>query len=484
MTNITLRRAFKLALSILAIATAIILVAALAILYRIHIANEWQQYASVRIMNAPQKGDRVMVFAPHSDDETLGCAGMIARAVENGASVHVTLITNGDGFRFAVGRAYRTLKVTPQRCIMFAYRRQKETLSALSILGLSPRQVTFLGYPDRGIAQMWNKYWDRDTLYLSHATNSDHSPYTDSLTRHAPYCGEALMGDIIHVLERDRPTDVYLPHPLDNHPDHYATYCFVAAAIEQLISEHHGFAKKIRIHTYLVHRGDWPVPKGYHPNDPLAPPYALASGDTQWKSLPLGPNIAKLKRKAIGEYKTQTAVEKSFMMSFARGNEIFGDMPDRKVNRVEPWQMAVDGNPDDWRGIPPAVVDPVGDYVMAGLSKGGDVRAIYLCSDNDYLYMRVDCAKKLSKQVTYTINVRGISDKDSDDWYTVSIKPPYRCTPSNTRWAYKDNILEVALPLSKLRLEEDMFIQVKTTTMKMTVDQTGWHSVEFGEETK
>ncbi|MCE5323386.1 PIG-L family deacetylase [bacterium] len=480
MIKTTLRSVLKLALSVLAAVTAVVLVAALAIQYRIHIANEWQQYVYLPVMSAPQKADRVLVFAPHSDDETLGCAGMIAKAVENGASVHVTLITNGDGFRFAVGRAYKTLRVTPKKCVTFAYRRQKETLGALSSLGVPPERVTFLGYPDRGIVQMWTKYWDRDTLYLSHATKSMHSPYTDSLTRYAPYCGEALMDDVMHVLERDRPTDVYLPHPLDNHPDHYATYCFVAAAIEQLISEHRDFAKKIRLHTYLVHRGDWPVPKGYHPKDPLAPPYAMASGDTRWKSLPLGPQVAKLKRKAIGEYKTQTAVEKSFMMSFARGNEIFGDVPDRKVNRVESWQIAVDGNPDDWRGIPQAVVDPVGDYVMASLSKGGDVRAIYLCSDNDYLYVRIDCAKKLSKQVRYTINVRGISDTDSDDWYTVSIKPPRRCTPKDTHWAYKNNVLEVAVPLSKLRLDEDMFIQVKTMTMKMTVDQTGWHAVEFG----
>lgn len=484
MIKATLRKSLKIALSILATIAAVVLVAALAIQYRIHIANEWQQYVSVPVMNAPQKGDRVMVFAPHSDDETLGCAGLIARSLANGASVHVTLITNGDGFRFAVGRAYKTFKVTPKRCIKFAYRRQKETLSALSVLGLPPRQVTFLGYPDRGIAQMWTKYWDRDTLYTSHATNSDHTPYTDSLTRHAPYCGEALMDDIMRVLKQDKPTNVYLPHPLDNHPDHYATYCFVAAAIEQLISEHQEFAKKIRIHTYIVHRGDWPVPKGNHPKGPLAPPYALTSSDTQWRSLPLGSHVAELKRKAIGEYKTQTAVEKSFMMSFARENEIFGDVPDRKVSRVGSWQIAVDGDPDDWRGIPPVVVDPVGDYVIAGLSKGGDVRAIYLCTDGDYLYVRVDCARKLSGQVGYTINVRGISDKDSDDWYTVSIKPPHKCMPKDTRWAYKNNILEVALPLNKLRLDEDMFIQVKTTTMKMTVDQTGWHSVEFGEGAK
>ncbi|MCE5314726.1 MAG: PIG-L family deacetylase [Armatimonadota bacterium] len=459
--------------------TAATLVAALAIQYRIHIANEWQQYATVPIMVAPSKNDSVMVFAPHSDDETLGCGGMLALAESNHARVHVVLITNGDGFRFAVGRAYKTLKVTPKKCIEFAYKRQLETLHALETLGVSPKHVRFLGYPDRGIAPMWDKFWDKNTLYKSRATASDYSPYYNSFTHRAPYCGEALLGDIMRILKKDKPTDVYVPHPLDNHPDHYATYCFVAAAIQQLVSEHYEFAKAIKIHTYLVHRGDWPVPKGNHPEEQLVPPYAMASGDTQWRSLQLDSISAQMKHDAIKKYKTQTDVEKTFMMSFARKNEIFGSVPDRTVKTLDPSVIVIDGEPDDWHGIPPSVVDPIGDYVMAGLNKGGDVRAIYLCSDNEFLYVRIDCAKNLSKRVKYTLNVRGISDSDNDDWYTVSIKPPRRCMPRETRWAYKNNVLELALPLSRLRTDGDMFIQVKTTIMKLTVDQTGWHAVEF-----
>lgn len=478
MTKIPFSKALRLILTVLGIVCAVVLVSALAIQYRIHIANEWQEYTYVPAMSAPQKGDRVMVFAPHSDDETLGCAGMIGIAEKNKAHVRVVLITNGDGFTFAVGRAFKTLKVTPQRCIRFAYRRQKETLKALSILGVPDSNVTFLGYPDRGIAQMWNEYWNSDTLFVSHATKRDHSPYINSYRYNAPYCGESLLNDIVNVLKSEKPTDVYLPHPLDNHPDHYATSCFVSAAIEQLIAEHNDFAKKIKLHTYLVHRGDWPVPKGYYPSEPLAPPYAISFGDTTWHSLNLG-SVASLKKEAIKQYKTQTDVEKSFMMSFARDNEIFGNMPDRTVRKVKNGRIHIDGKLNDWQRIPPVVVDSVGDYVVAGLNKGGDVRAIYLCRDEKNLYVRVDFVKKLSKRIRYSINIRGISDTDSNNWLTVSIKPPHQCNPKNTHWTYKKNVLEAALPLSKLKLDEDLFIQVKTTLMKMTVDQTGWHAVEF-----
>ena len=37
----------------------------------------------------------VVVLAPHSDDETIGCGGTLARHVECGAQVHVIFLTDG-----------------------------------------------------------------------------------------------------------------------------------------------------------------------------------------------------------------------------------------------------------------------------------------------------------------------------------------------------------------------------------------------------
>lgn len=460
------------------LAISVAIIAALAIQYRIHLANEWQEHVSLPPAAAPKSGDRVIVFAPHSDDETLGCAGMLATSVANGADVHVVLITNGDGFRIAVGRAYRTLHVTPQKCIDFAYKRQKETIRALGEVGVAKNRITFMGYPDRGIDQLWSKYWTSDTLFVSHATGSDHSPYTNSFTRRAPYCGESLLSDIENVIRHEKPTDVYMPHPCDNHPDHYATYCFVAAAIEQLRSE--GDAKGIRIHTYLVHRGDWPTPKGDHPEEPLAPPFGLARASTKWYSLALSRDIAQRKKRAIRDYRTQMAVEPGFMMSFDRMNEIFGDVPLRGVVSVKQSAIKIDGNPDDWTGIPPAVVDAVGDYVMTGFSKGGDVRAVYLASDDRYLYVRVDCVRHLSKRIRYNINFRGLGAGNSNDHYSVSIRLKSEATPVGTVWAARNNNLEIAIPLRDLNFDRDLFVQVQTKIMNVTVDNTGWQEVGSG----
>src|SRR6188508_1824893 len=41
---------------------------------------------------------RLLVLAPHPDDEALGTAGLIRRVVGAGGSVRVILITSGDAF--------------------------------------------------------------------------------------------------------------------------------------------------------------------------------------------------------------------------------------------------------------------------------------------------------------------------------------------------------------------------------------------------
>ncbi len=455
---------------------AVVAIAALAMQYRINLANKWQHRVALPPSVVHGKGDNVMVFAPHSDDETLGCGGMLATSAANGAKVRVVLVTNGDGFRLAVSRAYKRLKVTPKECIEFAYRRQRETLHALSKLGVAPKSVTFLGYPDRGIEPLWNGYWTSDRLYRSCATKADRSPYHNSYTPRAPYCGESLLRDVDKIIRETEPTDIYLPHPWDNHPDHYATYCFVAAAVEQLREE--GYSKPVRLHTYLVHRGDWPTPKGNHPDDPLAPPYALAKSVTRWSSLALSPEVTYLKRSAIREYKTQTAMERGFLLSFARRNEIFGDVPVRRVGKVQPGSIAIDGNTADWPNVPPAIVDPVGDYVVAGLYRGGDVRTVYMASDGVNLYVRIDCVRRLSSRVTYSINFRGLDDGGDSNRCSIAIRTKKRGLPEGVMWGARNNTLEIAVPLSRLQSDRDIFLQVQTKVAKVTVDKTGWQNVE------
>jgi LmbE family N-acetylglucosaminyl deacetylase len=483
MSTSKFQRPLRLAGLVLGAALVVACAAALAVQFGIHLTNEWQQYSPVKQVNAPARDSRIIVFAPHSDDETLGCGGLLALAARNGARIRVVLVTNGDGFRLGVARAYGSIRVTPARCVDFAYRRQRETMEALKTLGVRPADITFLGYPDRGIAPLWDTHWTLDELYTSHATRTNHSPYSNSYRPGAPYCGEALLADVQRIVRSERPTDIYLPHPCDNHSDHFATYCFVTAAVEQLRSEGFPPAARIRLHTYLVHRGDWPTPKGDYPRERLSPPFALAKGSTRWHSLALPDDVSALKRAAIRKYRTQTAIERGFLTSFARSNELFGTILIGRVARIRSNSVSVDGAPEDWWGIPPAVVDPVGDYVVAGVNKGGDVRSIYLCRDDRRLYVRLDCVGRISKRLRYTISLRGVSESDLDDAYSVSIKPPSRCSRSDARWAYRGHTLEVSVPFTAFRPDDNLFVKVETRLVKLTVDNTGWHGLEVGTET-
>ena len=50
---------------------------------------------------SPQAGLDLLIFAPHPDDEALGCAGVLRRALKNGDEVLVVVATCGDAYQSA-----------------------------------------------------------------------------------------------------------------------------------------------------------------------------------------------------------------------------------------------------------------------------------------------------------------------------------------------------------------------------------------------
>jgi LmbE family N-acetylglucosaminyl deacetylase len=84
-------------------------------------------------------GAPILVLAPHPDDETLGCGGLIAQAVLTGQSVHVLVLT--DGTRSHPGsRAWPAARLRRLR--------EAESREAAQALGLAPDRVAFLGLRD------------------------------------------------------------------------------------------------------------------------------------------------------------------------------------------------------------------------------------------------------------------------------------------------------------------------------------------------
>ncbi len=57
--------------------------------------------SEIPLVDAFKKNDRVLILAPHPDDEAIACAGIIQDALNSGAEVRVTYLTNGDHNEFA-----------------------------------------------------------------------------------------------------------------------------------------------------------------------------------------------------------------------------------------------------------------------------------------------------------------------------------------------------------------------------------------------
>lgn len=128
------------------------------------------------VVNVPDVG-RVLILAPHMDDETIGCGGAIQAHIKAGAVVQVVFITNGaQGFE---APELETLSAEQRRDI-----RRVECEKACAILGVS--DIHYLNLPD--------------------GTSSADQAATDTL---------------LGLFEQHAPELVYLPFLTDSHHDHF-----------------------------------------------------------------------------------------------------------------------------------------------------------------------------------------------------------------------------------------------------------------------
>ena len=81
----------------------------------------------------------LVVVAPHPDDESLGCGGLIAAARAAGRRVHLVGVSDGCG-------SHTHSQLFPPEKLRTL--REAETLRAVTVLGLAAADVTFLRLPD------------------------------------------------------------------------------------------------------------------------------------------------------------------------------------------------------------------------------------------------------------------------------------------------------------------------------------------------
>src|SRR6185436_12988953 len=166
--------------------------------------------------------DRILILAPHPDDEVLCCGGLIQQAVRMGVPVRVAFFTYGDNNQWSFLMYRKRPVLLPSSVQRMGLLRHDEAIAAGKILGLKPSQLTFLGYPDFGTLRIWTAHWGAALPLRSMLTHVTAVPYANARRPGAAYKGEEMLKDVTDVLRDVRPTKVFVSHPGDHMPDHAA----------------------------------------------------------------------------------------------------------------------------------------------------------------------------------------------------------------------------------------------------------------------
>lgn len=122
---------------------------------------------------------RILVLAPHADDEVFGCGGALALHAEQGRQVHVIIATDG-----AARQDSATLRL-------------RESAAAAQVLGIAAPECWHL--PDRGLSLV-----------------------------------EDLVARIVTAIEHHNSQLIYAPWPGEVHPDHHALAMASIKAVRHL----------------------------------------------------------------------------------------------------------------------------------------------------------------------------------------------------------------------------------------------------------
>jgi LmbE family N-acetylglucosaminyl deacetylase len=158
-----------------------------------------------RVLALPSDA-RLLVFAPHPDDETLATGELIQLAREKGADVRVVFATDGDNNPWPQRWTERRWRIDAAARARWGARRRDEALAALATLGVDAGAARFLGWPDLGLTRLLE-------------------------------CDDAAVGVLADEIRAFAPTHVATPSLRDRHPDHGALRVMVDLALAKTRAE-------------------------------------------------------------------------------------------------------------------------------------------------------------------------------------------------------------------------------------------------------
>lgn len=221
-----------------------------------------------------------IVFAPHQDDEVLGCGGTIIKKKLAGARVKIVFMTDGCKSVPWSGTEEELISV-----------RMAEAIEVATSLGLKAEDVSFLNYTDG----LLNLHWAEAVCKIS------------------------------GILITEKPQEVFMPYSKDGHGDHTAANQIVRTAVNES-----GF--NITAYEYPVwFWNHWPhVKVGMNHYGRTMFKKSIRYFWPQLKEFNCFVNIEEcfgLKRSAFDGYKSQQGVKDfadgTFINLFFQGKELF-----------------------------------------------------------------------------------------------------------------------------------------------------------------
>jgi LmbE family N-acetylglucosaminyl deacetylase len=187
-----------------------------------------------------------IVIAPHPDDESLGCGGLIADACRQGLRGKIVIVSDG------AGSHPNTKTYPPDRLVPL---REEEARQAAMELGLNPEDILFLRLPDRFVP-------------------------------HEGEAAERAIGAIVDCVKETGTGSLFVSWRHDPHCDHLASYR-IARQIQRRVG-------RVRLFEYVV----W----GH-----TLPPSTEVGSIHRGYRLDIDDETLEKKRRAIAAHRSQTS---------------------------------------------------------------------------------------------------------------------------------------------------------------------------------
>jgi LmbE family N-acetylglucosaminyl deacetylase len=258
-----------------------------------------------------ERRERILIVAPHVDDEAISAGGYAMDAIANGAEVYVVYLTAGDCSRVAARLLNRRIAPTPASYLNVGRARIAEARQAMEMIGVPQTHAFMLGYPDRGLQTM---IAHRTAVVRSRGTGRDAVPYDEALSPGSFYSFDNILRDLQHVIDVADPTIVIAPVAFDRHPDHRA-----AAELTDLALA--GMDVNPQRYGYLVHTQLVPTALVSTPHRALLPPARMQQ--FSWTTYGLTRRVQQMKTNLLMTYKSQRPYVFILRNAFVRQNELF-----------------------------------------------------------------------------------------------------------------------------------------------------------------